>query len=105
MAALLEVGEGKLAVVWGMAELLSYASLLANGYVVRLSGQDCGRGTFAHRHAVFHDQDREKWDAVLRPNLDGAFFCTRAVVRGMLVRKWGRVISLTSPSAVAGSRS
>ena len=46
--------------------------------------------------------DREKWDAVLRPNLDGAFFCTRAVVRGMLVRRWGRVISLTSPSAVAG---
>jgi 3-oxoacyl-[acyl-carrier protein] reductase len=46
--------------------------------------------------------DREKWDAVLRPNLDGAFFCARAVVRGMLVRKWGRIISLTSPSAVAG---
>lgn len=46
--------------------------------------------------------DREKWDAVLRPNLDGAFFCTRAVVRGMLMRRWGRVISLTSPSAVAG---
>ncbi len=46
--------------------------------------------------------DREKWDAVLRPNLDGAYFCTRAVVRGMLVRRWGRVVSLTSPSAVAG---
>ena len=46
--------------------------------------------------------DREKWDAVLRPNLDGAFFCTRAVVRGMLMRRWGRVVSLTSPSAVAG---
>ena len=46
--------------------------------------------------------DREKWDAVLRPNLDGAFFCTRAVVRGMLVRRWGRVVNLTSPSAVAG---
>jgi 3-oxoacyl-[acyl-carrier protein] reductase len=46
--------------------------------------------------------DREKWDAVLRPNLDGAFFCARAVVRGMLMRKWGRMISLTSPSAVAG---
>ena len=58
-----QMGEGKLAVDWGMAELLSYASLLANGYDVRLSGQDCGRGTFAHRHAVFHDQDREKWDA------------------------------------------
>jgi len=58
-----QMGEGKLAVDWGMAELLSYASLLSNGYDVRLSGQDCGRGTFAHRHAVFHDQDREKWDA------------------------------------------
>jgi len=46
--------------------------------------------------------DREHWDAVLRPNLDGAFFCTRAVVRGMLLRRWGRVISMTSPSAVAG---
>lgn len=46
--------------------------------------------------------DREKWDAVLRPNLDGAFFCTRAVVRGMLMRRWGRVVNMTSPSAVAG---
>lgn len=46
--------------------------------------------------------DREKWDAVLRPNLDGPFFCSRAVVRSMLVRRWGRIINLTSPSAVAG---
>lgn len=46
--------------------------------------------------------DREKWEAVLRPNLDGPFFCARAVVRGMLVRRWGRIINLTSPSAVAG---
>jgi 2-oxoglutarate dehydrogenase E1 component len=58
-----QMGEGKQPVDWGMAETLAYASLLANGYSVRLSGQDSGRGTFAHRHSVLHDQDRERWDS------------------------------------------
>ena len=62
-AARRQMGEGKLPVDWGMAETLSYASLVANGYSVRLSGQDCGRGTFAHRQSVLHDQDRERWDS------------------------------------------
>ncbi len=57
-----EMGEGKAVLDWGMAENLAYASLLDEGTPVRLSGQDCGRGTFAHRHAVLHDQNREKWD-------------------------------------------
>ncbi|HSD39742.1 MAG TPA: 2-oxoglutarate dehydrogenase E1 component [Rhodocyclaceae bacterium] len=57
------MGEGTRPLDWGMGENLAYASLVAQGYGVRLSGQDCGRGTFSHRHAVFHDQNREKWDA------------------------------------------
>ena len=58
-----EMGEGKSALDWGMAENLAYASLVDGGHGVRISGQDAGRGTFAHRHAVLHDQNREKWDA------------------------------------------
>jgi 2-oxoglutarate dehydrogenase E1 component len=62
MQARREMAAGTLPVDWGMGETLAYASLLSNGYDVRLSGQDAGRGTFAHRHAVLHDQDRERWD-------------------------------------------
>ena len=57
------MGRGELNLDWGMGEHLAYASLVASGYSVRLTGQDAGRGTFTHRHAVLHDQKRERWDA------------------------------------------
>ncbi|MDH4050463.1 MAG: 2-oxoglutarate dehydrogenase E1 component [Rubrivivax sp.] len=56
------MGRGEINVDWGMGESLAYASLVASGHGVRLSGEDCGRGTFTHRHAVLHDQNREKYD-------------------------------------------
>ena len=47
---------------WGMGEHLAFATLVASGYPIRITGQDSGRGTFTHRHAVLHDQNRERWD-------------------------------------------
>jgi 2-oxoglutarate dehydrogenase E1 component len=57
------MGKGEMNLDWGMGEHLAYASLVASGYAVRITGQDAGRGTFTHRHAVLHDQNREKWDS------------------------------------------
>jgi 2-oxoglutarate dehydrogenase E1 component len=56
------MGRGESNIDWGMGEHMAFASLVASGYPVRLSGEDSGRGTFTHRHAVLHNQNREKWD-------------------------------------------
>ena len=61
---LARLNEGRIAMAngeqgldWGAAESLAFATLLAENVDVRLSGQDCGRGTFSHRHAVLHDSN------------------------------------------------
>jgi 2-oxoglutarate dehydrogenase E1 component len=57
MQARRQMGMGEIPFDWGGAETLAYATLLEEGYPIRLSGQDSARGTFAHRHAVLHEQN------------------------------------------------
>jgi 2-oxoglutarate dehydrogenase E1 component len=57
-----KMAAGAMAINWGFAENLAYASLLQADYPVRITGQDVGRGTFSHRHAVLHNQKTgEAW--------------------------------------------
>ncbi|WP_395947010.1 2-oxoglutarate dehydrogenase E1 component [Caedibacter taeniospiralis] len=53
----IKMASGKIPVNWGFAENLAYAMLLSEGFNIRLSGEDSGRGTFSHRHAVLHNYD------------------------------------------------
>ena len=62
---------GALPLDWGYAENLAYASLINDGFPVRLSGQDCGRGTFFHRHAVLHNQNQNEAYVPLRNLFEG----------------------------------
>lgn len=60
MTARKEAFQGEGSLDWAMGEALSFGSLLLEGKRVRLSGQDVGRGTFSHRHAVWVDQETEQ---------------------------------------------
>ncbi len=67
----LETIETRQNLEWGTGEALAYGSLLLEGYAVRMTGQDCERGTFSHRHAVLCDQKTEDKHIPLN-NLDPA---------------------------------
>ena len=70
------MSEGKELLDWGTAELLAYGSLLAEGTSVRLTGQDCVRGTFTHRHSGLYDvRTGEPYFALDQINGDKVEFC------------------------------
>jgi 2-oxoglutarate dehydrogenase E1 component len=87
------MGRGESKLDWGMGEHLAFASLVASGYTVRLTGQDSGRGTFTHRHAVLHDQNRERWN-------DGTFIPLQNVAEGQA--GFSVIDSVLSEEAVLG---
>ena len=66
-----EMAAGKRPIDWGFAESLAYATLLNDGYAVRVSGQDSERGTFFHRHAVMHNQRQRGTYTPLRHLFEG----------------------------------
>ncbi|BAL27351.1 2-oxoglutarate dehydrogenase E1 component [Azoarcus sp. KH32C] len=100
------MARGEAALDWGMGENLAYASLLAQGYQVRLSGEDVGRGTFFHRHAVLHDQKRERWDEGIYKPLDhiqdgqAGFQCFDSVLSEEAVLGFEYGYSTTEPNSL-----
>jgi 2-oxoglutarate dehydrogenase E1 component len=71
-----KMAAGELAMDWGFAENLAYATLLRENYKLRLVGQDSGRGTFFHRHAVLHEQDSGDTYVPLRELVDNPVHVT-----------------------------
>ncbi|KAF1697784.1 2-oxoglutarate dehydrogenase E1 component [Pseudoxanthomonas koreensis] len=71
-----KMSAGEIGGDWGFAENLAYATLLSEGYGLRLVGQDAGRGTFFHRHAVLHDQKTDSYYLPLRQLVESPEQCT-----------------------------
>jgi 2-oxoglutarate dehydrogenase E1 component len=93
---------GELPLDWGCAETLAYASLLDDGCPIRLTGQDSGRGTFFHRHAVLHNQDTgETWTPLEHIGVNQPrFTVTDSVLSEEAVLGFEYGYSTTNPAAL-----
>ena len=56
------------------------------------------------RDLLLLEMEEEDWKGVLRTNLSGVYHCSKAVLKGMMMRRWGRIINLSSVAAVRGGR-
>ncbi|SDR98119.1 2-oxoglutarate dehydrogenase E1 component [Christiangramia echinicola] len=88
---------------WSMAEHLAYGSLMAEGYNIRISGQDVERGTFSHRHAVLKAEDSEE-EIILHNNIkdrDGDFFIYNSLLSEYGVVGFDYGYAMASPTTLA----
>ena len=86
---------------WGAAETLAYATLVDQGYAVRLTGQDSARGTFFHRHAVLHDQGSDRVHTPLALlSRDNRFRVTDSVLSEEAVLGFEYGFSTTAPDTL-----
>jgi len=97
-----KMAAGALPVDWGFAEISAYASLVAQGYNVRLSGQDSGRGTFFHRHAILYNQQDGTTYIPLRRLSDsqGTFLVTNSLLSEEAVLAFEYGYATTDPETL-----
>ena len=92
---------GAMPINWGYGEVMAYATLVHEGYGVRLSGQDSGVGTFSHRHASLHNQKNgERWIPLnhLRDDVNFDLYDSLLSEEGVLAFEYG--YSTTAPNVL-----
>ncbi|XP_054785340.1 uncharacterized protein LOC129291823 isoform X1 [Prosopis cineraria] len=100
-AQMVETREG---IDWGFAEALAFATLIAEGHHIRLSGQDVERGTFSHRHSIIHDQQTgQKYcplDHVVPHQRQESFIATNSLLSEFGVMGFELGYSMESPNSL-----